>query len=85
MEKLTGGQDEVDLRLGHDVDEGLHQTRSFTLTEERRSCCNDGFGSRHVHSLEKEPCNVLDDPLHYADVIQHLHECNEEDDSGELE
>ena len=75
----------MDLRLGHYVDEGLHQTRRFTLTEERGCSSNDSFGSRHVHGLEKKPCKVLDDPLHDADIIQHLHKCNEEDDSGELE
>jgi hypothetical protein len=37
-----------------------------------------------VHSLEEEPSEVLDDPLHNAEIIQHLHECNEENDSGEL-
>ncbi len=72
------------LRLSHDVNEGPHQTRRFTLTKEGRSSCDDGLGARHVHSLEEQPSKVLDDQLHDAEVIKHLHECNEEDDSGEL-
>jgi hypothetical protein len=85
QKRLTRGHDEVDLRLGHDVNEGPHQTRRFTLTDEGRSSCDDGLSARHVHSLEEEPRKVLDDPLHDAEVIQHLHKRNEEDDSGELQ
>ena len=70
----------MQLRLGHDVNVGLHQTRRFTLAEEGRRSCDDGFGTRHVHDPEKEPREVLDDPLHDAEVVQHLHERNEEDD-----
>jgi hypothetical protein len=75
----------VELRLGHDISEGSYQTRRFTYTNEGRSSCDNGFGARNVHSLEEEPREVLNDPLHDAEVIQHLHERNEEDDSGELE
>ena len=74
----------MDLRLGHNFNEGPHQACGFTLTNERRSRRNDGFRTRHVHSLEEEPRKVLDDPLHDAEVIQHLHRCIEEYYSGEL-
>ena len=74
----------MQLRLGHNVNEGPHQACRFTLTKEGRSSCDGGLGARHVHCFE-EPRKVLDDPPHDAEVIQHLHECNEEDDSEELQ
>src|SRR6266702_7829147 len=85
IERLTRGHDEVHLRFGHNVNEGPYQTCRFTLTEEGRSSCDVSLGARHVHCLEEEPSKVLDDPLHDAEVIQHLHERNEEYDSRELQ
>ena len=59
----------MNLRLGHYVNEGLHQTRRFTLAEEGGRSSNDSFSSRYIHSLEEEPRKVLYDPLHDTDVI----------------
>jgi hypothetical protein len=82
--KLTGGHDKMDFRLGHDVNVRSYQASRFALTDERRRSRNYSLSARHVHSLEKEPSEVLDDPLHNAEIIQHLHKRNEENDSAKL-
>jgi hypothetical protein len=84
MEKFTGSHDKMDFRLGHDVNVRSYQTSRFTLTDERRRSCDYCLGAGHVHSLEKEPSEMLDDPLHHTEIIQHLDKSNEENDGGEL-
>ena len=74
----------MDLRLGHEINIRSHQAGRFTLTNERRRSRDDGLSTGHVQSLEEEPSEMLDDPLHNSEIIEHLHERDEEDDSGEL-
>ena len=74
----------MDFRLGHEVNIRFHQASRFTLAKERRRSCDDSLSTRYVHSLEEEPSEVLDDPLHDPEIIKHLYECYEENDSSEL-
>jgi hypothetical protein len=50
---------------------------------------DNSLGAKHVQDYTlivlKKNLKVLDDPLHDAEVIQDLHDRNEEDDSGELQ
>ena len=82
--RLTRCHNKMDFRFSHDINIRPHQASRFTLTNERRRRCDDSLGTRYVHSLEEEPSKVLDDPLHHAKIIKHLHECNEEYDSTKL-
>jgi hypothetical protein len=74
----------MEFRFSHDINIRSHQASRFTLANERRRSCDDSLGTRYVHSLEKEPSKMLDNPLHHAKIIKHLHECDEENDSSEL-
>ena len=74
----------MDFRFGHDVNIRSHQASRFALAKEWRRSCDDSLSTGYVHSLEEEPGKVLDDPLHDPDIIKHLHECDEENDSSEL-
>ena len=70
----------MDFGLGHDINIRPHQTSRFTLTNKRRGSCNYSLSTRYVHGLEEEPREVLDDPLHNAEIIKHLHACHGEND-----
>lgn len=74
----------MDFRLGHNIDVGSHQASCFAWTDERRRSCNDSLSARYVQGLEEEPSEVLDDPLHGAEIIQQLHKRNKKDDNGKL-
>lgn len=72
----------------------------MTLSDPRGGSGDDSLSTRDVHELEEEPCaketqgthawermansQVFNDPLHDAQIVHHLDECNEEDDSAEL-
>jgi hypothetical protein len=70
----------MDFRLGHDINIWSHQTSRFTLAEEWRRSCDDSLCTRYVHSLEEEPSEVPDGPLHHAKMVKHLHACHGEND-----
>lgn len=63
-------------------DVGLDQHSGFSLADERRGCCDDGFGSRDLHSVEEDCGELADGPLQPAPVVEELNEGDEEDDRG---
>ena len=71
----------MDFGLGHDINIRSHQTSRFTLAEEWRRSCDDSLSTRYVHGLEEEPREVLNDPLHNAEIIKQLHACHGENDT----
>lgn len=54
------------LRLGHEINEGLDHAGRLSLTDERRGGGNDCLGTRHLHRLEEDPGEFLDNPAHSA-------------------
>jgi hypothetical protein len=68
-ENFTRCHDKMDFRLDHDVNIRSHQASRFTRAKEWRRSCDDSLSTRYVHSLEEEPSEVLDDPLHNAEMI----------------
>lgn len=58
------------------------QHGGFTLTDERRGSCDDGFGSRDLHSVEEHGGELSDSPLEPSPVVEELDKGNEEDDGG---
>ena len=77
-EKFTRCHDKMDFRLRHDMNTWSHQSKlGFTLTNKLRGCYAS-LSTRYAHGLEEEPCEVLDDPLHNADMIKNLHGCHGE-------
>lgn len=80
----SGGHDEVQLRLGHHVDVRADQARGLALANPGGAGGDDGLGTGDVHRLEEEPGKVLDDPLHDAEVVHHLHKRDEEDNCAKL-
>lgn len=79
----TRGHDQVKLRGGHKVDVGANKASRLALADERRGGSDDGLGTGHIHGLEEEPSEVLQEPLHDTQVVKHLDESDEEDDRAE--
>lgn len=79
----TTGQDLVKLGIGHVGDEGTDQHGRLSLTDERGGGSDDGLGTRGIESPEDEDGHLLDEPLDEANVVQDLHQGDEEDDGGD--
>ena len=71
----------MDFRLGHDINIRSHQANRFTHAKKWRRSCDDSLSTRYVHSLEEEPGEVPDGPLHNAKMTKHLYACHGENKS----
>ena len=75
--------DLVNLGLGQVWHERLNQHSTFSLSDER-SCSSDNcLSARDAHAPEEEDRELANEPLDDAPIVQHLHEGDEEDDSGD--
>ena len=75
--------DLMDLGLGHVRYERPDEHGGFTLTDKGRSGCHDGFGTGNVERPEHERSKLADEPLDETDIVQDLHDRDEEDDGGD--
>ena len=74
--------DLVDLGLGQVRNERLDQHSTLALSDERGGGCNDCLSAGDAHAPEEEDGELSDEPLDDTPVVKHLHEGDEEDDSG---
>lgn len=79
----TTGHDLVKLGLGHVRNERSHKHGRFTLADERCGSSDNSFGARDSETPEDKSGELDDEPLDEADVVEHLHERDEEDDGGD--
>lgn len=79
----TTGQDLVKLGVGHVRDERTDQHSRLALADEGGGGGDDGLGTRGIEGPEDKRGHLLDKPLDEANVIQDLHEGDEEDDGGD--
>lgn len=79
----TRAHDLVDFGHGEVSNERLDKHSRFTLSDEGRGSGDDGLGARDAHGPEEEGRELADEPLDEADVVQELHERDEEDDGGQ--
>ena len=73
----------MDLRIGQVRNERSDQQSRLSLSDERRSSCDDGFSTRDLHGVEEDGSELLDEPLQDTPVVEKLDEGDEEDDGWE--
>ena len=47
--------------------------------------CAKSHSVSKIHGVARKDSQILDEPLHDTQIIEHLNECNEENDSGQLQ
>ena len=64
----TRGHGQMEFGVSHDINIGANQARRFALADEGRSGSDNGFSTGDVHGLEEEPRELLNKPLHNAEL-----------------
>lgn len=76
----AAGHDLVDLGEGQVRHEGPDEHGGLALADEGSGRGDDGLGARHAQGPEEEGSELADEPLDQPDVVQQLHQRDEEDD-----
>lgn len=79
----AAGHDLVEFGIGEVRDEGADEDGGLALADEGGGGGDDGFGARDVHGVEEEVGEFGDEELEGAEVVEELHEGDEEDDGGD--
>ena len=72
--------DLVDFGLRHVRDKRADEHGGFSLADEGRGGCDDGFSARDSEGPEEGVGEFADEPLDEAEVVEKLDEGDEEDD-----
>ena len=79
----AGHHEGKDLGARHALQVGAHQQWRFHEPQEDAARRGECFGARGAHGALHDPRHAVHHALHEAQVVEHRHECREEDDGGE--